>query len=400
MNFVKRIARGAGVPLHPEPEAMAGGSVVVEKLFGGLVDGKTAAGVSAGVGNAVTLPPVFKALRLISETMGALPLHSYRRQDANSRVRLHDTPTGDLLQRRPNENQTAVEFWTQAAAHLNGWGSIYIGKSYRGRQVTELHLLEPRLVSVERDALGRRRYFENRVDGRREWSGREIIHVRLFTLDGINGLSPIGLQRETVGLSLAMRKQAASLFADGAVPSGIIRVKDEIKTPEVKDRLRKEWKDRHQGRRDIAVLDAGAEYQQVSISMADAQYIELIGATRTDIADMFNLPSSMLDGNTGDSMTYGNRVGDRQAFLTFTLHNPLKKIEQALLTDQDLFPDRRDYCEFLREDLMQPDPKGKAEIYRLAGDPKFGWMNRDEIRARENLPPDPDHLPNQGEPSR
>lgn len=396
MSLVKRIARGAGVPAGPETSAASGGGIVLEKLFGGLVNEKTAAGVPAGVDNAMTLPPVFKAIRLISETMGALPLHTYRRESNNSRTRINDTQTGDLLLRRPNDNQTAVEFWTQAAAHLEGWGSIYIGKTYRGRQVTELHLLEPRLVSVERDSLGRRRYFENRVDGRREWAAREIIHIRLFTIDGITGLSPIGLQRETIGLSLAMRKQAASLFADGAVPGGILKVKDEIKSKDVRDRLRKEWKDRHQGRRDIAVLDAGAEYQQVSISMADAQYIELIGASRTDIADMFNLPASLLSGNTGDSMTYGNRIGDRQAFMTFTLHNPLKKIEQALLTDRDLFPDRRDYCEFLREDLMQPDPKGKADIYRLAGDPKFGWMNRDEIRARENLPPDPDHLSNQG----
>ena len=376
---------------------MAGGSVVVEKLFGGITTSKTAAGVSAGVGNAVTLPPVFKAIRLISETTGALPLHTYRRQAGNNRVRLNDTPTADLLARRSNQHQTAVEFWTQASAHLNGWGNIYIGKTWRGRQVDELHLLEPQLVQIARNRRGELLYLEHRSDGPKDWSSREIIHIRLFTLDGIHGLSPIGIHRETVGLSLAMRQQAASLFADNAVPGGILSIKDEIKSPEVKERLRKEWKDRHQGRRDIAVLDAGAEFHQVSISMADAQYIELIGATRTDIADMFNMPASMLDGTSGDSMTYGNKVEDRQAFLTLTLHNQLKKIEQAIYTDPDLYPDRRDYCEFLREDLMQPDPRGKAEMYRLAGDPRWGWMNRDEIRARENLPPDPTHRPLEGD---
>ncbi len=98
----------------------------------------------------------------------------------------------------------------------------------------------------------------------------------------------------------------------------------------------------------------------------------------------------MLGAPVGDTNTYGNRESDVLSFLKFTLHNPLRKVEQALTLDRDLFPrptgQKTHFCEFLREDLLRPDSKARAEFYRLALDPKWGWMERDEVRQRENLP--------------
>jgi hypothetical protein len=54
------------------------------------------------------------------------------------------------------------------------------------------------------------------------------------------------------------------------------------------------------------------------------------------------------------------------------------------------------YCEFLVDALLRPDAMVRAQVYALAlgnastGQP--GWMNRDEVRARENLPPDPESI--------
>lgn len=384
MSLISRISRGISPNLNPQ--GLAAGEHVVEQLFGGLVAEGTESGEYVTPDKALSLPPVFKALRLISETGGALPLKTYRRGSKGSREEVRESQH-ELLHDRPNDSETAVQFWTRAFAHFEGWGAMFIGKEWRGRELGALHLIEPKRMRIERLGNGRLRFWETRHNGTtRKWSDREVIFIPLFCLDGVTPLSPIGYQRETIGLALAMRKQASRLYADAAIPGGVLTIKDEIKKPEVKDRLRKEWNERHRGRRDIAVLDAGATFEQVSISLADAQYIELIGASRTDIADMFNMPASLLNGGAGDSLTYGNRMQDLQHFLTFTLHNPLRKVEAALSTDRDLFPNPDEYTEFLRDALLQPDPKTRADINRLAGDPKWGWMDRDEIRERENLP--------------
>lgn len=388
MSLAERIARGAGL----EPRA-SGMGMIVEKLFGGMLETESEAGEHVSVNKAIGLPAVFKAIRIISETAGALPFVTYEDRRDGERERAVDHPSYALLHEEPNLDMTAVEFWTLAMTQLQGWGRLFIGKEFDGRgRVSALHPVEPKSMTVERRIGGQLVFYESRANGRvREWSNGEMIYVRLFTLDGVNGLSPIGVQRETMGFALAMRKHGARFFRDAAIPAGALSVPDEIKDADVRKRMKAEWREAHQGKRDIALLDNGASFKTISVPLEDAQFVELWGASKADVADAFNMPPSLLGAaKTSDSLTYGNRESDMQVFLTFTLHNPLKKMEQALTRDRDIYPRpsgrRTHFCEVLREDLLRPDSKARATFYRLALDPKAGWMRRDEVRRRENLP--------------
>lgn len=381
MSLVRRIARGAGL----KPQASA--EQIVEVLLDGMLQLDSESGEVVSVEKSLGLPAVFKAIRLISETAGGLPLITYRRNgDERSRATSH--PSYALLHESPNEQMTAAEFWTMLFAHLEGWGRMFIGKQFVGGTLSALHPIEPGRVRVERLANGSLAFHEQLSTGnQRTWSQREVLYVRLFTLDGVTGLSPIGMLRETMGLGIAMRKHGARFFRDLAIPAGALEVEQEIKDPKTRERIRQEWKARHHGKREIALLDAGAKFNPISVPIKDAQFVELWGATRADIADAFNMPASLLNGSTGDSLTYGNREADMQQFLTFTLHNPLKKVEQALSRDRDLFPQvNTHFCEFLREDLLRPDSRARSIFYRAALDPKTGWMQRAEVRRLENLP--------------
>lgn len=388
MSLVGQLIRGAG-----GLQAATGGDQVVEQLFGGMLEHGDSEPVP--ISRSFTLPAVFKAVRLFSETGGALPLISYR-HNGEGRERAKNHPSYRLLRKRPNPSLDAVTFWTMALNHLASWGSIFLGKEFRGGDVHALHAVEPARMRVERLRSGELLFHERRRDGsEKPWSQRELIYVMLFTVDGVTGLSPIGLARETLRLSILMRKHGVNTFDESSIPGGALQVEETIKDPEVKNQLRREWKERHQRKRDIAVLDAGAKFEAISMPFDDAQFVELHSATRADIADFFNMPASLLSGATGDSLTYGNRESDMRQFLTFTLHNPLSKLELALSSDPDLFPDEGDYCEFLREDLLRPDSRARAEYYRHALDSRWGWMRRDEARARENLPAEPDYRPPQ-----
>lgn len=387
MSLVGQIMRGAGL----KPQASA--NVVVEQLFGGMFEENSESGEVVSVERGVALPSVFRAIRLLSEVPGALPLITYKVGGAgHDRDESH--PTFELLHEQPNPEIPAVEFWTLVLAQFAGWGRAFIGKEFApDGTVRALHPIEPKKMRVERRDDGSLLFHEQLVTGsERLWTRQSLIYLRLFTLDGVTGLSPIGLQRETVGLGLAMRKHGARFFRDAAIPPGALTVQQEIRDPAVRDRIRAEWANRHGKSREIAVLDAGAKFETISIPLEDAQFVQLWGATKADVADAFNLPHSLLGAPTGDSFTYGNREADTQQFLTFTLHNPLRKFEQALTTDRDLFPrpqgKRTHFCEFLREDLLRPDSQARANFYRFALDPKFGWMRRDEVRKRENLPTD------------
>lgn len=384
LGFAERIVRGASV-----------GGVTVRSLTDdwGDVIGRTASGESVTIEGSLALPAAFKAIRLFSEAGGALPAITYRR-DGEEKARDTTHRSYGLLHEEPNDYLTAVEFWTMLFAHLSGWGKVLIGKEFRGSRVDKLHAIHPRDVTVERLRSGKLRFREQRSEPPfREvvWKAEDLIYVRLFTLDGVTGLSPIGLQRETMGLALAMRKHAGHFFRDSAIPSGALRVPNEIKDPLVRERMRQEWDDRHRGKRGTAILDAGAEFQGITMSYKDAQFVELAQMSRLDIADAFNMPPSLLGAPTGGSNTYGNRESDMQQFLTFSLHNPLRKVEQALSNDADLFGSgRTHFTEFLRDELLRPDSPRRAAFYRQALDEKTGWMRREEVRRRENLPAEPD----------
>jgi phage portal protein BeeE len=53
--------------------------------------------------------------------------------------------------------------------------------------------------------------------------------------------------------------------------------------------------------------------------LRDQQFIEQGQFTVTQIATLFNMPASKINGQTGDSLTYGTREQDAIAFVTQTL---------------------------------------------------------------------------------
>jgi hypothetical protein len=61
------------------------------------------------------------------------------------------------------------------------------------------------------------------------------------------------------------------------------------------------------------------KYVPIGMPLKDQQFIEQGQFTTTQIATLFNMPASKINGQTGDSLTYGNREQDAIDFVTFTL---------------------------------------------------------------------------------
>lgn len=364
------------------------GAAIIERYFGDDSSQRTEAGEVVTVEKALGLPAVYAAIRTRADLIGTLPLMTYRRGGDGSRERADDDPRFALLHDRPNPEMTAAECWGLVSTHLNAWGQAFVGKDFGPRGVTALWPIQPDRVRLERRG-GQRIFWVRDAEGRESsYTGQQIIHIKLFSLDGFCGISPLALERQAVGMGIALQKHAARFFADSAIPSGAITVQEEIKKAESRDRLRAEWEKVHRGRRRTAVLDSGAKYEPISIPMRDAQFVELAGLVVQDIARIFRLPPSTIGGSKGDSLTYSNQEMDGIQLLVYHLQPELAKIEQALNADVDLFPQgRRIFAEFLVDGLLRADIRSRYEAYAtaLAGRP---FMHPSEVRERENLPPD------------
>lgn len=378
MTVLDQLRRGLGT---------RSADTVVRELFDGLKLEKTAAGEGVSVDRALGLPAVYSAISLIANVGGTLPLAVY---DGKKRAVSH--PAWSLLHDRPNLESTAAQFWPDALLNYSGWGNAYIGKKrvkQTGR-VAELYLMPSDTVIPQRKD-GVVTYVEHRGSERVRWAREDVIHVRNLSRDGLNGLSPIALARESMGMSLAMVKHSAKFFRDAAVPPGALRTEQKLQ-PETKELIRTEWRKRHGDNREIAILDAGAEFKTISVPLEDAQFVQLMGFGIADVARIFSLPASMIGGPTGDTFTYGNRESDMRLFSTISLAGPLMRFEAALSSDPDIMGSAY-YARFVREALLQADFLVRMQGYRLATGGK-GWMLPEEVRDFEDLPDDVE-LPDQ-----
>lgn len=154
----------------------------------------------------------------------------------------------------------------------------------------------------------------------------------------------------------------ASTLFDGAVPSGVLTT-DQAVNQDQANLTREEW-ERTQSRRRIAVLGNGTKYQQVTMSPVDAAIGQMLSMSNTQVAHMLELPASMLDGTSGDSMTYSNRTEDNKHFVDGPLASWASRVEESISAllpwGQFMTIDFTEYTKTLTQPAAQPAPPEPA----------------------------------------
>ncbi len=184
--------------------------------------GGTIAGAVVTPERALNVSSVASAVRLLSETVAALPLHTYRDLSRSKVIEL-DHANYNLLHSRPNDFQTSFAFFQTAIMHILLHGNFYavIERNDAGEPVN-LWPLRPEGVTVEvADGTVQYRYY---FGGKKDIYGyRDVLHFKGPSLDGIIGMSVIGMAREGIGLCMAQDAHAASLFRNGARPGMVLK---------------------------------------------------------------------------------------------------------------------------------------------------------------------------------
>lgn len=343
----------------------------------------------------LAVPAVWGAMRVLTDSIGSMPLLTYERTVGNGRQEAFSQPTYRLLRQRPNPEMTGTLLWRLVMFHLNAWGNAYLSKRFTGSQLTELWPIEPNRVRVQRRG-GVKQYWV--ADTFWNWQGPytsdEILHIQGISFDGLVGISPIEAARQAIGMGLALDEYTASFFARGAVPSVVLqRAAPGKLEPGVADRLAKDWKKKYGGLRNAhatAVLEDGLEAKVLSFPFKDLQFVEQMQWTVGDVARVFNLPASKLKVAVGDSMTYKTAETETLDLLN-CVQGWLTLIEESLSGDPDVCPvnPRRPsmFAEFKADAILRVDAKTRAEYYSraTAGRP---WLRGSEVRGPEGYGPD------------
>lgn len=342
----------------------------------------TAANVNGAlIENAQQSVAISAAVDLIASIVSELPIDiftgkgSARRQLPKMPSWLED-PAGDGY---------GIEDWIYKLVYSwayrgNAYGDILARQRVDGLgYITQMDLWHPDAVT---GAL---------VDGRVEWSagGTEVpagrmYHRRVNPVPGqILGQSPIARNAIPVGISLAATRFGKSWFDSDANPTGILRntlgTVDADRSHTIKQRFMAALR----GNREPIVMGRGWEWQSISITPEESQFLQTMGWSEAQCARLFGPGiAEILGYETGGGLTYAN-VQDRDIqLLKYAVGRWIRRVERVIY---DMLP-KPQYAIFNRDALLETNTLQRYQAYGLALQNQ-PWKIVNEVRELENLAP-------------
>ena len=338
-------------------------------------------GIEVSPDTAMRCVPVAAAVRRISQAIGTLPVHVYKRDSKGGRKRYPKHPVFKLVNGQVSSWRSSGELReliTQDAL-LHGHGFAIIVRD--GQDIPrELEYVRASSVQVETDeATGEPLYKIALKNGRRRVErAMNMLHLR----DPAGSIT--SQHKEAIGLAMLLERQAATLYRNNVRPSGIVIAGDG--GAKGLEGILAAWKQAFSGDGAglPAVLPKESGYINAAFSPVDAQHIESRKFQILEIARIFGLPPIML-GDYEDAIKSNAEEMGRQ-FLNYCLSTWIRRWEDEI--HLKLFSDdEKDqfYAEFLVDELLRGDIKTRSEAYSLQIASRV--LNPNEVRARENLPP-------------
>lgn len=349
--------------------------------------GTSTSGQNVSVDKSLHLSAVWACVKVVSETISTLPLKIYERKPDGSKSVAVDHPVYQILCRQPAIDLTPARFMQMIPASICLRGNSFSEKLFFKKELVGIRPLLPQYMNVGSDDAGRITYkYSDPVTKTERAIPREnIMHVRGFSLDAAVGLTPIQFGADIIGSALATNEAASNVFKNGLQNSGFITSSMPL-NPEQRTALRSNLQQfmgsKNAGK--VMLLEGGFDYKGITINPETAQLLESRAFSIEEICRWFGVPPVII-GHMEKQSSWASSIESLYTqFLITGLRPMLVNIEQEIgrcLLDND----DRYFAEFAVEGLLRADSNGRASFYKQAL--QDGWMNRNEVRAKENLPP-------------
>lgn len=296
-------------------------------------------------------------------------------------------PAFSPVLRKPNRNQTRIQFLESWVLSKLGRGNAYIlkGRDERG-VVNSLHVLDPNLTFPLVADNGDVFYQLNadNVAGITEQvivPAREIIHDRYNTIHHpLVGTSPLIACGMTATQGLALQATMARVFQNGGVAPGILTAEGHI-DDETAQRLKADWEAKYTGdnSKKVAVLGDGLKFVRMSMTSVEAQVIEQLKWTVEIICSVFHVPPYKL--GLGQAPGNGNVEALGVEYYTQALQRLIEDIELCL--DEGLGIGEKYGTELDLDNLLRMDSAALMKVVKEGA----GILKVDEQRHRLGYEP-------------
>jgi len=351
------------------------------------------------VERALTLSPVWQAVKMISGDCSKIPLKTYRRRrdsEGKDVDRKHAVWPLINIDGKANEITSSLQLWRRYYASALLWenGYIWIDRDGTGNVHGLYNLLPDRTTQ---HWSGGKLWYVSEIGGRlQKLPADDVLHLVGLCWDGQPAPELVRQARHDFGLALAARKFTSKFFANGAQHGGILQIPPGSKK-ESRDKVEQGLIERSKNL-DKAfktmVLRDGYKWFSTTVEPQKAQLLELDEAQVRNVARWFLLAPSRL--GIKDSISYNSEEAAKQDYhdtcLSYWLTANQAECNGKLLTEQQR-SSRSHVIRYQINALLWADAKTRSEIAEKGI--AAGRFSPDETRDWEGLNPRPDELGHQ-----
>lgn len=325
---------------------------------------------------AMNVPAFAACVNKIAETISTIPIRLYKLVDGkleevkdDERPRCLNDDTGDTLD--------GVQFKRALTRdYLTGKGG-YAFINRTGTRIKSLHYVKESEISFMFTSDPIFKDYDIMVQGTR-YKPFEFLKVLRNTEDGRSGKSVVDENSEVLSVAYHSLKYEKGLVKTGGNKKGFIKSPKKLAQAAI-DALKEAWRNLYQNNTEnVVILNEGLEFQEASNTSVEMQLNENKKTNSNEICKLFNMPPAMINGGATEQ--------DKINFVQYCLNPILKELECALNRDLLLELEKGSYY-FAADtsELTKGDIEKRFRAYETAS--KNGFMQIDEIRLKENLPP-------------
>lgn len=303
-------------------------------------------GISGTKRNLVGEVTYYTCLKMLSETMGKLPLKYYQETE-EGKIRADPDEATRLLTVRPNPLMTPTSFWSTVEMNCQHYGNAYVwiqsqftSEGFGGEyKRIGLWLMQSSDVSVLMDDAGifggkGEIYYQYNDPYSGEihiFRSYEVMHFKTwYTLDGIMGQPVRKILNDTIGGALESQKFMNKLYEQGLTASMAMQYTGDLDEDRRK-KLQKRFADGLSGSKNagkVIPVPIGLQLTPLKMNLTDAQFFELKKYSALQIAGAFGIKPNQI--NNYEKSSYANSESQQLAFLVDTMAYRLKAYEEEI----------------------------------------------------------------------
>lgn len=294
-------------------------------------------GVHDTKGQALSEATYFACLKVLSESLGKLPLKLQQFTDGQGIRIAREHPYFRMLNERPNRYMAASVFWSTMELCRNHFGNGYAWIDTRNPEKPQLWLMDPRSVRVYYDNACRLDevpdvyYQYTTAKGVVILGSEEVLHVKSHnTVDGLVGISVREQLADTIQGNIKAQKMVNDMYDSGMTAKTVLQYTGSLSDTNVQT-LIKQIEDYQLGKKGQGAaipIPYGFSLTPLNMKLADSQFLEVKQYSALQIASAFGVKPYQVGDYTKSS--YASAEAQQLSFLVDTLIFILKQYEEEI----------------------------------------------------------------------